>query len=316
MTRGIQHFGLMAVIFCLSAVASFAQTPVFTNAAIVDGNFQVQVLIASNTDYTIETSTNLVDWSPVGSDTAMTNVVTLVDPRGITGFDRLFYRIHTGLTASFEFHFLEFVNAGNFGGNTTPNVIFPVTLNSYSASMDVEGGSDFAAVTNVFFTGPSGFGLTNSAAAPNNSSINGNHAFYQSLNITNPPAAPGGTWTVDYNGTNHVFEVADPQAASHVVVPHPTVTVVSGILQSVSWVYRDATTGTTLGAPPAYMSSIQLQVHGSSELYDSPDLTPETTNHVLTSSVSWSQVSGISLSYQDTLGNNYVISFGGYGGGL
>jgi hypothetical protein len=111
-----------------------------------------------------------------------------------------------------------------------------------------------------------------------------------------------------------VFNVTDPQAASRVVVPYPTVTVSGGILQSISWVYRNSTNGVALGAPPAYMTSIQIQVHGSSaanELYDSDNLSPGTTSNVVTSPVTWLQVSGISMAYQDTLGNNYIINYGG-----
>jgi hypothetical protein len=119
---------------------------------------------------------------------------------------------------------------------------------------------------------------------------------------------------VNYKGSNETFSVADPQAASRVVVPYPTVTVSGGILQSVSWVYLDSTDGSTLGGPPAYMTSIQLQIHGSSapnELYDSAQLTPGTTSNAPTNTVTWTDVSGISMAYQDLLGNNYVISYVG-----
>jgi hypothetical protein len=82
----------------------------------------------------------------------------------------------------------------------------------------------------------------------------------------------------------------------------------------VSWVYRDATTGATLAGPPVFMTSIQLQVHGNSsanELFDSDNLPPSATNSVVTSSVTWSDVSGVSMAYNDSLGNNYIINFAG-----
>jgi hypothetical protein len=308
-------------IFGLFTMAGFCQAPVFTNAVIVGGNFQVQILIASNTTFTIETSTNLTNWTPVGSQTATNNLVNLVDPRGIAGFNQLFYRLLLGGgggggggSVSFAFGFLEFASAGSFGDSDTPDTTFPVTLNSYSATFGVQDDTNYPAATNVFFTGPAGSGLTNSPANPDNSNTSDNSANYQSAYVTNPFIAPGGTWVVNYKGSNEMFSVPDPQAASRVVVPYPTVTVSGGVLQSVSWVYRDATTGTMLGGPPAYMSNIQLQVHGTSEageLYDSNQLTPGTTSNVLTATVNWSNVSGISMAYSDSLGNNYDISFDG-----
>jgi hypothetical protein len=314
------RFYFLVGIFWLSTVAGFGQSPILTNAAIVGGNFQFQILIASNTTFTIQTSTNLTSWISVGSQTATDNLVTLVDPRGTAAFGRQFYRIVLGGNGgggnlvSFNFNFLEFADAGNFGAGSTPSTSFPVTLNSYSALFGVENDTNFPAATNIFFTGPAGSGLTNSPANPDNSSTNDNSANYQSAYVTNPFIAPGGTWVVNYKGSNQTFSVTDPQAASRVVVPYPTVTVSGGALQSVSWVYRDAATGAALGGPPAYMSNIQLQVHGASEsgeLYDSDQLTPSTTNNVVTSSVTWTDVSGISMAYEDSLGNNYVISFGG-----
>jgi hypothetical protein len=311
---------LLAAVLGLSPLAAFGQAPILTNAMVVGGNFQFQVLIVSNALFTIQTSTNLTSWTSVGSQTATSNLVTLVDPRGTASFDRQFYRIVLGggggggELVSFNFGFLEFANAGNFGNSATPATSFPVTLNSYSAVFGVQSDTNYPAATNVFFTGPAGSGLTNSPGNPDNSNTNDTSANYESTNVANPFIAPGGTWVVNYKGTNQTFSVADPQAASRVVVPYPTVTVSGGLLQSVSWVYRNAATGATLGGPPAYMSNIQLQVHGSTisgELYDSDQLTPATTNNVVTSSVSWSAVSGISMAYQDSLGNNYVISFGG-----
>lgn len=313
------RFGLFVCFLWLSAIAGFSQSPIITNAAIMGGNFQFQVLITSNATFTIETSTNLTDWTAVGSDVATNNLITLIDPRGTASFNRQFYRVLLGgiNVASYSFSFLEFADAGNFGESFTPDTTFPVTLGSYSANFGVDGDTNYPAATNVFFTGPAGCGLTNSPADPDNSSTNTGHensANYQSQIVSNPTTAPGGAWTVNYKGSNQVFSVPDPQVTSRVVIPFPTVTVSDGILQSVSWVYRDSTNGDTLSSPPAYMTSIQLQVHGSSmenELYDSDQLTPATTNNVLTSTVNWADVSGISLAYQDSLGNNYNINFAG-----
>ncbi|HEX3800743.1 MAG TPA: hypothetical protein VH413_18765 [Verrucomicrobiae bacterium] len=312
------RWGFLTGILWFSTTAVFGQAPIFTNAAIVGGFFQVQILISSNTTFTIQTSTNLATgWTSVGSMKATNNLITLIDNRGMAGMNRQFYRIFLGSTASFDFNFLEFADAGGFGGNFTPSVTFPVALDNYSANFGVKGDTNLPAAPNVFFTGPAGSGLANSPADPANSSTNsdhGNGGNYQSAIISSPAIAPGGTWTVNYKGSNVMFSVPDPQAASHLVIPFPTATVSSGMLQSVSWVYRDATTGATLAGPPVFMTSIQLQVHGNSsanELFDSDNLPPGTTNSAVTSSVTWSDVSGVSMAYNDSLGNNYIINFVG-----
>ncbi len=212
---------------------------------------------------------------------------------------------------SYDLNFLEFANPGNFNGGTTPTVGFPVTWNSYSATLNVNNDTNLPAATNVFFTGPAGSGLTGSPADPSNSNTNFNSGSYQSLIISNPPDAIGGTWVVNYKGSNLTFNVADPQVTNRVVVPYPTLTESGGNLLSVNWIYRNATNGATLSGPPGYMTSIQLQVYGGSgSLYVSANLPPSTTSAAVSPPVSMSSISGIGLAYQDAVGNNYVVSYG------
>jgi hypothetical protein len=112
-------------------------------------------------------------------------------------------------------------------------------------------------------------------------------------------------------GTNETFNVTDPQAASRLVIPLPTASVSGDVLQSVSWVYKDATTGATLGGAPAYLTRIQLQIEGyvGGRIYDSPDHAPSSTSDILSSTVNWSNVSRFSMAYDDSLGNEYVVIF-------
>ena len=197
------YFSLILGSLLSSTLAGFGQAPVFTNASVAGGNFSVQILMASNQLYTIQTSTNLTSWSSVGSDTSTNKLITLVDPRGTAGFSRQYYRILLGSVASFSLQFLEFANAGSFNSNSTPNTTFPVVLNSYSAGLQVNDDINYPAATNVFFTGPAGSGLTNAPGDPSNSSINTgreNSAFYQSSFVSSPAAVPGGTWVVNYKG--------------------------------------------------------------------------------------------------------------------
>jgi hypothetical protein len=310
----IRLCSLLAALLSLSVFNGLAQTPVLTNAMVSGGNFSFRILLASNQTFTIEVSSNLTSWTPVGSQTPNTNLVSVTDPRGVATFNRQFYRIVLGNFSVVDFHlqFLEFASAGNFGGGSTPVTTFPVSLNNYSTGFNVDNDTNYPAPANVFFTGPAGSGLTNTPADPSNSNTNSDgSAFYQSPLVSNPAAAPGGTWVVNYKGTNQTFSVPDPQAASRLVIPYPTITVTGGSLQNVSWVYRDATTGATLSGAPAYVSNIQLQVYGGSgTLFNSTNLPPTTTSQTVSPPVNYASISGIGLAYQDSLGNSYIVSFG------
>jgi len=188
-------------------------------------------------------------------------------------------------------------------------VSFPVPLNSYSANLEVNNDNNLPAATNVFFTGPGGSGLSNTPADPNNSSIAGQ--LYQSPFVSSPASPPGGAWMVNYKGTNINFTAPNPQTGTDLVVPVPTTTVNNGVLQSVSWVYQNAATGSTISGTPAFITDIQVQVEGvvGGRIYNSPQLTGGALNHTLTSTVNWTNVSEIFMAYDDTLGNSYIVSF-------
>jgi hypothetical protein len=296
------------------SMASSTRPPVFSQATIGSGLFQTQLKVVPGQTYTIETSSNLLSWTPRGTISSdATNLVSLVDKEGMTNASRLFYRAAIGNTigASFTFAIHEFASAGGFGSGFTPAPTFPVGLNGYAANVFVDNDLNFPAATNVFFTGPAGSGLTSAAADANNSSLNATDAQYQTPFVSSPAAAPGGTWTVNYRGTNVTFNISDLQAASRLVVPLPTVTVSGGVLQSVSWVYRDATTGAALAGAPAYVTDLQVQIEGVSggRLYDSPTLGSGITSHALASSVTWTNVAAMFMAYDDSLGNSYIVSF-------
>lgn len=290
-----------------------ATPPVFTNATLVNGCFQGQLLVVPGVTYTLEISTNLTDWEAVDTVASDgTNLLHLADDQPATEMPRLFVRAAVGWTGSprFEFRVLEFANGGGFGGGFTPSPSYPVTLQNYGAALFVTHDLNFPAAAEVYFTGPAGSGLTNATAWQ----VAGGEDWrmYQAPPIFSPAAAPGGNWVVNYRGSNISFTLPDPQAASRLVVPLPTVSVSGDVLQSVSWVYRNATTGAALSGPPAYVTKIQVQINDivGARIYNSPELTPEVTAHTLSSTVHWSNVGMISMAYGDTLGNHYVVSFG------
>ncbi|HOC56336.1 MAG TPA: hypothetical protein PKI20_12010 [Verrucomicrobiota bacterium] len=290
-----------------------ADPPVFVNPMILPGG-QVQVQLATvvGESYTIEVSTNLVTWEPVGSvPTVDTNLVTLVDEEPVTSSPCRFYRAKVGLTRTYGLWFNHYAQAGNFSGGLTPVVSYPISIAGYTAGFDVENDPPYPEASQVFFSGPSGSGLNNAAADPMNSWADEEGASYHSPVVSSPALAPGGDWTIQYKGSNYVFNMANPQAASRLVLPVPTFVLSNGFVQSVSWVYRAADTGAPLTAPPAFMTGIQVQIDGNGgRIYDSPwSDYPAITSHTLLEPILWSDVSGVNLAYDDSLDNHYVVFF-------
>jgi hypothetical protein len=128
--------------------------------------------------------------------------------------------------------------------------------------------------------------------------------------VFTPAVAPGGNWTIDYNGSISNLTVTDPQAGARLFVPVPTVSLVGGALKGVSWVYRD-TNGVLLASAPAFMTQIQIQSFDRdlNGIDSSPLLPPATTSYAFASSQPWVDVGRIRAIYFDTLGNRYFINF-------
>ncbi len=223
-----------------------------------------------------------------------------------------FYRAKVGLTVIYSLWLNHYAQAGSFSGGLTPSVNYPVNLHSYSAGFEIENAAPYPPANEVFFTGPVGSGLNHSPANPLNSSWDEEGAHYQSPVISSPPYPPGGTWTVEFKGSNYVFNLPDPQSTSRLVIPVPTFVVSGDVVQSVSWVYRNAATGAVLPAPPEFITGIQVQIEGyvGGRIYESPwsDF-PAVTSHTLEQTIQWSNVSMVNMAYDDSLGNHYVIFF-------
>jgi hypothetical protein len=282
--------------------------PVLSSPRKTSGTqFQFTLLGQSGRTYILEYSTNLTAWNPLWTTNAPTDSFVLTDSFATN--NRRFYRAFFQPGASFSLSFMEFAGGGNFSGGFTPVVAYPVFLDNYSALFGVHDDNNFPQPQDVYFTGPANSGLANTPAASIDSG--GSDAEYQSPFVYNPAAAPGGSWNVFYKSVNQAFSITDPQAASRLVIPLPTVSVSGGLVQSVGWVYKNSTTGATLGAAPAFMTRIQLQIDSLSNgrIYDSPWLAPNITSHTLSSSVNWADVSTIYMAYDDSLGNHYVVSF-------
>ncbi|MFM8470041.1 MAG: hypothetical protein ACKODH_08735 [Limisphaerales bacterium] len=184
-------------------------------------------------------------------------------------------------------------------------------MNSYSANFETQNSRSNPPPASGLVPGPVGSGLTSGPADAHTSTVDPDEAHYQSAFVSSPTVPPGGAWTVNYNGSNITFNVPATQEASRLDIPVPTATVSGGNLTSVSWVYKDPATGTTLGQPPSHLTDVQVQVdvQGQGRVYNSPNVPPGTTSVGGINGVVWNNVVNLYIVYNDTLGNHYVVGF-------
>jgi hypothetical protein len=309
--------GLVMGGACETRAASFGVPGlVLTNQTLrPDGHAALEVRVPSNGVYTLEISQDLKKWG-YGFTVETTNGrIPIVSPEPITTMPRLFLRarVGRGLYADFALHF--YAAPGSFGGTLTPVVNFPVSLNGYSADLNVDADGTYPDGTNVFFTGPAGSGVANAPSDQFGVDSEADWAWYQSPTVSSPIVPPPGIWSVHYKSTNLTFELPDAQVASHLTIPLPTVTVGGGVLQRVTWTYRNPTNGALLNGTPPHMVDIEVQCDGStgpgqwSRIYNSDELAAGVTSHDLTQPINWSTVTVLHLAYNDDLGNHYVISY-------
>jgi hypothetical protein len=304
-----------------SAVANLTVVPAaqfdpdlyLTNAIVLpDGRAQLEVVVPSNGVYSLLMSTNLVDWESVENLEGPTNRFIIVGPdppTRLSDFNTLFLRAAVGLVPQYQLHF-DFNDTAGTLVPGTPSVSFPQSIRSYFAFLEVNRIANPAADTEVFFTGPPGSGFTN--APPFGSRVDADHygKNYWTATLTTPPEPPPGDWTVDYAGAALKFEGIDPQA--RFVIPQPTVIVSNGLLTSVSWVYRNATTGEPLAEAPMFVTAVNVQLFGGTppqSLYDSNGLGREDTQFTFSPAFLWADVSALEITYEDESGNAYVITY-------
>ena len=77
----------------MTANATFFIQPVkFAAEGFSNGVFHLQFLGAIGSNYVLQTSTNLMDWTPVATNPATTNLLEFIDP-GSSNFGKRFYRV-------------------------------------------------------------------------------------------------------------------------------------------------------------------------------------------------------------------------------
>ena len=77
----------------VAASAVFLVQPLrFTSAAFTNDLFQLGFAGTTGSNYVLQASTNLVNWTPLSTNLATTNLFNLIDPRA-SNFPARFYRV-------------------------------------------------------------------------------------------------------------------------------------------------------------------------------------------------------------------------------
>jgi hypothetical protein len=297
---------------------AFLHLPVFggsllTNATLLPGrHLQVQAVVEVGKSYTLELSTNLIDWAAVdGISSAPTNLLTFTDENTVDQAPRLFIRLREGAYERLELSLIHFIEGGSISGTSVvPTTSYPIFFQSYAAMLSVEHPAPWPPLNEVLFTGPSGSGLSSTPAAYGDFG-EPDGGWYQSPGITSTMGAPSGTWTVAYRGSNIVYQSAlDP--LTRLVLPVPSLVIANGYLTRVNWVFRDRVSGQVLSQPPAYLAEMQVQLEGKTgRLYSSEDEGVVGTGRDIVPPVLWTDVSTLNLAYDDIDDFHYVIFYRG-----
>ncbi len=287
--------------------------PSLTNVTLLPGrHFQVQAVVEVGKSYTLELSTNLVQWEAVdGIYNAPTSLLTFTDERTVDQEPRQFFRLREGAFERLEFKLIHFIEGGSISGTTVvPTTSYPIFFQSYSAMLNAEHPAPWPPLNEVLFTGPSGSGLVSSPAAYGDVR-EPDGAGYQSLGVTSSMGAPAGTWTVRYRGSNMVYQTTlDP--LTRLVLPVPSLVVANGYLTRVNWVFRDRVSGQVLPQSPAYIAEMQVQLEGrTGRLYSSEEEDVVGTGRDIPYPILWADVTTLNLAYDDIDNNHYVIFYRG-----
>src|SRR5262249_58929339 len=125
----------------------------------------------------------------------------------------------------------------------TPSV--PASLDRHRVLFQVAGDTGpFPPPASVLFTGPAGSQLADTGGAEM-SQLVANVVEYRSPWVSSPPIALAGAWTEEYRDQYYDYTMADPQAASRLVIPAPAFFQTNGRLRRGDWADLTAT-----GAPP------------------------------------------------------------------
>jgi hypothetical protein len=227
-----------------------------------------------------------------------------------TGNQTVNFQVGTPPVGTFFFrHTLGVV--GEFGNSLSPAVTYPVSIRNNRAIFHVANELNPPNSATVFFTGPPGSGLTNAQADPTFGAVtNGTDVFYFSTSVKNPRTAPGGNWAVIYRTNANNLNVPDPQAATRILVPLPTINLSNHVLRGLSWSYKDQN-GNSIAGTPGFVQTSRIDLIDQNGNILDTEVFPATTtySYPATNLYPWSAVGILRLDYYDGLGNQYFVTF-------
>jgi hypothetical protein len=116
---------------------------------------------------------------------------------------------------------------------------------------------------------------------------------------------------VRYRGVDRTFTVTDPQTEQRFVAMLPTVglNAAQTHVVSVSWVFKNPTTGATVPAPD-FADAIQVEFTGIGIDYASPDFPRTVSSHTLPTPLPVASLRFLYISFKDTVtGHFYVTTY-------
>lgn len=205
---------------------------------------------------------------------------------------------------------MYFVDGGfSFDGSmkAVPRPLAEITSYRFQVSVfDAAGG--FPETVGV--TAPSGSTFTSTRSDA------GSHQIYYSDAFSGAPAVPeAGVYRVAYGARTLTFDLPDQSTATRdIALSVPRITLNGdGTINAIDWEYRLGGTGAETVDPASLIHDLIVQIEGvsgSGRLYDSPNLTADTTRHLLTDqSIRWANVWVIYMAYNDVYGNHVVVSW-------
>jgi|GEM_PF-6371365 len=288
--------------------------PEFIEFAIDSGTPVTRLKTVPGLTYTIETLSDLstTGWEPGFVTNAVARYTSLADMEMTSENSELFYRamaedlaqmggMSDGDVAGKTFHFLHFINAGSTSPNTQSSLSLgiPATPDNWAAIFrDPQDMEPYVQPSEVFFGFPGG---QNMPADDSNSFP----PTYQTTVMSG--TAPAGDFTVLHRGNQYQFNRSTPDFDNNFYLPFVTPTVNTDVLSSVSWSFFTRMLNPT-AVPAPNVTDIQLQIdHSNGMRYNSPNLSPSTTSHTLTETINWSSVNTVTIAYNTSDGNHWVV---------
>ncbi len=201
------------------------------------------------------------------------------------------------------------VAGGTFNGtDLTPTINSPVTIKGYRLTVVIANSSGIYPAT-IGMQGTVGSGIESTSSEINN--IGTMNSSYTMAWIEKIP--PAGNYIASYDSTTLTFAVPDQSnIIKYQALALPTV-ILNGddTIHEINWVYKLSDGSATID-PRVLIDKLLIEINGSAatQLYNSPTFTTDITDHILTNqTIAWSDVTSISMAYNDIFGNHIVVDY-------